>query len=69
MKLKNYVNQKNLKNFYWFEPTGSLLESLEMPWISPQWLEIERKSMPIKVFNRFRKNLWVDGRRKPIYAG
>ncbi len=50
----------NFKNFYFFEPTGVLLESLEMPWISEQWLEIERKSMPPKVFNRFRKNLWVE---------
>lgn len=51
---------QEFKNFYFFEPTGSLLESLKTPWISEQWLEIERKSMPPKVFNRFRKNLWVE---------
>ncbi len=48
------------KNFYFFEPTGTLLDSLKTPWISEQWLEIERKSMPPSVFNRFRKNLWIE---------
>lgn len=54
------------KNFYFFEPTGVLLESLKVPWISEQWLEIERKSMPPKVFNRFRKNLWVEEGENPF---
>lgn len=57
---------EEFKNFYFFEPVGSLLESLKTPWISPQWLEIERKSMPLKVFNRFRKNLWVEEGENPF---
>ena len=65
-EVKELCKSEEFKNFYWFEPTGSLLESLEMPWISPQWLEIERKSMPIKVFNRFRKNLWVTEGENPF---
>ena len=57
---------QEFKNFYFFEPTGVLLDSLKTPWISEQWLEIERKSMPPKVFNRFRKNLWVDEGENPF---
>jgi len=59
-EVRELCRNGEFNNFYYFEPTGVLLESLKMPWITPQWLEIERKSMPPKVFNRFRKNLWVD---------
>lgn len=65
-EVRELCRSEEFKNFYFFEPTGSLLESLQVPWISPQWLEIERKSMPPKVFNRFRKNLWVTEGENPF---
>lgn len=65
-EVRELCKSQEFKNFYWFEPTGALLESLEMPWISEQWLEIERKSMPLKVFSRFRKNLWVTEGENPF---
>jgi len=65
-EVRELCKSGEFKEFYWFEPTGTLLESLKMPWISEQWLEIERKSMPPKVFSRFRKNLWVDEGEHPF---
>ncbi len=57
---------EEFKNFYFFEPTGDLLDSLDTPWISQQWLDIERRSTPLKVFNRFRRNLWVEEGENPF---
>lgn len=65
-EVRELCKSQEFKEFYWFEPTGQLLESLKMPWISDTWLEIERKSMPPKVFNRFRKNLWVEEGENPF---
>lgn len=65
-EVRELCKSQEFKEFYWFEPTGALLESLKMPWITEQWLNIERKSMPAKVFNRFRKNLWVDEGENPF---
>ena len=58
-EVRNLCKSGEFKEFYHFEPTGTLLDSLEVPWITPQWLDIERRSTPTKVFNRFRKNIWV----------
>lgn len=65
-EVRNLCKDDNSKNFYFFEPTGALLDSLDMPWITPQWLEIERKSVPIKVFKRFRRNEWVTEGENPF---
>src|SRR3972149_4489491 len=65
-EVRELCRSQEFKNFYFFEPTGVLLDSLKTPWISEQWLEIERKSMPPKVFSRFRKNLWVDEGEHPF---
>ncbi len=65
-EVRELCKSGEFKNFYWFEPTGALLESLKMPWIVDTWLEIERKSMPPKVFKRFRQNLWVAEGENPF---
>ncbi len=65
-EVRNLCKSGEFKNFYWFEPTGELLDSLKTPWVSQQWLDIERKTVPQKVFKRFRKNLWVDSGENPF---
>lgn len=65
-EVRELCKSQEFKEFYWFEPTGVFLESLKMPWISDTWLSIERKSMPPKVFNRFRKNLWIEEGESPF---
>lgn len=65
-EVRELCRDESNKNFYFFEPTGALLDSLNTPWITPQWLEIERKSVPIKVFRRFRRNEWVTEGENPF---
>ena len=65
-EVRELCKSGKFKNFYWFEPTGILLESMKMPWITPEWLEIERASMPSKVFRRFRRNEWVTEGENPF---
>lgn len=65
-EVRELCKSGEFKNFYWFEPTGQFLDTLSTPWISPQWLDIERRSTPPKVFNRFRKNLWVTEGENPF---
>ena len=65
-EIRELARSKEFEEIYYFEPNGVFLESLETPWITEKWLTLERKTTPPKVFNRFRKNLWVDEGEHPF---
>lgn len=65
-EVRNFCKSHEFEDFYYYEPIGEELKSIQAPWITEKWVAKERATTPANVFRRFRENLWIPGGDAPF---